>query len=128
MLAMDVMTTKVVTIGADTSVQTLASLLSERGISGVPVVEGDRVIGIVSEGDLLYRAEIGTERRMQPRRSRWFETREEASARDYVKSHGRTVGDLGRARSSRSWRRPISPGGSGHGNQPDQARASHARW
>jgi CBS domain-containing protein len=94
MLAMDVMTTKVVTVGANTSVQALASLLSERGISGVPVVEGDRVIGIVSEGDLLHRAEIGTERRVQHRRSRWFEAREEASARDYVKSHGRTVGDL----------------------------------
>jgi len=94
MRAMDVMTTKVITVDPDTSVQTLAALLSERGISGVPVVKGDRVIGIVSEGDLLHRAEIGTERRKQPRRSRRFDTGEEASARDYVKSHGRTVGDL----------------------------------
>jgi CBS domain-containing protein len=94
MRAMDVMTTKVITIEPGTSVQALASLLFERGISGVPVVEGDRVIGIVSEGDLLHRAETGTERRIQRRRSRWFETPGEESARDYVKSHGRTVRDL----------------------------------
>jgi CBS domain-containing protein len=94
MRAMDVMTTKVITVEPGTSVQALASLLSERGISGVPVVEGDRVIGIVSEGDLLHRAETGTERRTQPRRSRWFDTPGEESARDYVKSHGRTVRDL----------------------------------
>jgi CBS domain-containing protein len=95
MRAMDVMTTKVITVAPDTSVQDLASLLSERGISGVPVVEGDRVIGIVSEGDLLHRAETGTERRIQPRRSRWFDDRpREQSARDYIKSHGRTVRDV----------------------------------
>jgi CBS domain-containing protein len=95
MRAMDVMTTKVITVEPDTSVQDLASLLSERGISGVPVVEGDRVIGIVSEGDLLHRAETGTERRTQPRRSRWFDDRpREQSARDYIKSHGRTVSDV----------------------------------
>jgi CBS domain-containing protein len=33
MRAMDVMTTKVITVAPDTSVQDLASLLSERGIS-----------------------------------------------------------------------------------------------
>ena len=94
MRAMDVMTTKVITIEPSTSVQALASLLSERGISGVPVVEGDRMIGIVSEGDLLHRAETGTERRTQPRRRRWFDKPEQELARDYVKSHGRTVRDL----------------------------------
>ena len=94
MRAIDVMTTKVITVEPGTSVQALASLLSERGISGVPVVEGDRVIGIVSEGDLLHRAETGTERRTQPRRRRWFDNPEQESARDYVKSHGRIVRDL----------------------------------
>jgi CBS domain-containing protein len=38
MRAMDVMTPNVITIDPDTSVQALAKLLSERGISGVPVV------------------------------------------------------------------------------------------
>ena len=64
MRAMDVMTTEVITVDPNTSVQALAALLSERGISGVPVVDSDnRVIGVVSEGDLLHRIETGTERR-----------------------------------------------------------------
>ncbi len=64
MRAMDVMTTPVITVEPETTVQDLAKLLSEKGISGVPVFEGgDRLVGIVSEGDLLHRAETGTERR-----------------------------------------------------------------
>jgi CBS domain-containing protein len=78
-------------------VQDLAKLLSERGISGVPVCEGgDRLVGIVSEGDLLHRAETGTERRVQRRRSWWLDSigTEAELARDYVKSHGRRVRDI----------------------------------
>ena len=93
MRAMDVMTTAVVTVGPDTAVQDLAKLLSERGISGVPVVDNGRLVGIVSEGDLLHRAETGTERRTARRRWRWFDPAFE-EARDYVKSHGRTVRDI----------------------------------
>ena len=97
MRAMDVMTTNVITVVADTSVQALATLLSERGISGVPVVDKDgRVVGIVSEGDLLHRAETGTERRTQRRRSRWLDTfaADQEAARDYVKAHGRSVQEI----------------------------------
>ncbi len=73
--------------------QDLAKLLSERGISGVPVVDNDRLVGIVSEGDLLHRFETGTERRTPRRRWRWFD-RPPDEARDYVKSHGRTVREV----------------------------------
>ncbi len=60
MRAMDVMTTQVITVGPDTSVRELALLLSERGISGVPVIDSDnRIVGIVTEGDLLRRTETG---------------------------------------------------------------------
>ena len=63
MRAMDVMTTDVITVDPDTTVQALATLLAERGISGAPVVDAEgRLVGIVSEGDLLHRAEIGTAR------------------------------------------------------------------
>jgi CBS domain-containing protein len=52
MRALDVMVTDVITVDPNTSVQALATLLSERGISGVPVVDSDnRLIGVVSEGD-----------------------------------------------------------------------------
>jgi CBS domain-containing protein len=97
MRAMDVMTTNVITVDSDTSVQALATLLSERGISGVPVLGQDgRLVGIVSEGDLLHRAETGTERRKQRRRSRWLDNfaSDQEAARDYVKAHGRTVREI----------------------------------
>ena len=97
MNAKDVMTTEVVTVSPETTVQDLAKILSERGISGTPVVDADqRLVGIVSEGDLLHRAETGTERRVQRRRSWWLESvaAEQEMARDYVKAHGRTVGDI----------------------------------
>jgi len=75
---MDVMTTNVITVGPDTSVQEVARILSERGISGVPVVSADnQLIGILSEGDLLHRVETGTERRPARtgrRRSWWLDT------------------------------------------------------
>jgi CBS domain-containing protein len=99
--AMDVMTTEVITVDPDTSVQALARLLSERGISGAPVVDSEnRLVGIVSEGDLLHRVETGTERRPERltgrRRSWWLDTiaSDQDLARDYVKSHGRTVKDV----------------------------------
>ena len=70
MRATDVMTSEVITVDADTSVQTAAKLMAEHSISALPVVDRDnRIIGMVSEGDLLHRAETGTERR----RSWWLE-------------------------------------------------------
>ena len=70
MRAMDVMTSEVITVDENATVPEAAKLLAEYGISAVPVVDkGNRVIGMVSEGDLLHRAETGTERR----RSWWPE-------------------------------------------------------
>ena len=95
MRAMDVMTKEVLTVNADATVRSVAALLSERGISGVPVVDAaNRVIGIVSEGDLLHRAEIGTERRGKRRRSWWLHSLASDLAPEYVKSHGRSVADV----------------------------------
>jgi CBS domain-containing protein len=96
MHAMDVMTTDVITVDPDTTVQALATLLAEHGISGAPVVDaGGHLVGIVSEGDLLHRAEIGTARRhRERRRSWWLDHFASDLARDYVKSHGRTVKDI----------------------------------
>jgi CBS domain-containing protein len=97
MRAMDVMTTNVISIGPNSSVAALAKLLSEHGISGVPVVDRDnRLVGVVTEGDLQNRAETGTARRTQRRRSRWLDTfvADQEPARDYVKAHGRTVWEI----------------------------------
>jgi len=96
MRAMDIMTTDVITVDPDMTVQDLAKLLAERGISGAPVVDASgRLVGIVSEGDLLHRAEIGTARRhRERRRSWWLDDFASDLARDYIRSHGRTVKDI----------------------------------
>ncbi len=97
MRAVDIMTTEVISVTPDTSVHDLAQLLVERNISGVPVVDAENhLVGIVSEGDLLHRAETGTERHTERRRARWLETfaSDRELARDYVKSHARRVADI----------------------------------
>ena len=51
----DVMTQDVTTVAPDTDLRDLAALLVEMRISGVPVVEGGRVVGVVSERDILFK-------------------------------------------------------------------------
>jgi CBS domain-containing protein len=96
MRAMDVMTTDVITVNPEMTIQALATLLAERGISGAPVTDpAGKLVGVVSEGDLLHRAEIGTARRHRIRRRSWWLDHFAAdAARDYIKSHGRTVNDI----------------------------------
>lgn len=54
MVASEIMIRDVITINEDASVKDLAELLSRERISGVPVVDDEkRVVGIVSEGDLV---------------------------------------------------------------------------
>lgn len=56
MKARDIMSVDVITVNKDTTVEEIAHLLSDKSISGVPVVdEQNRVIGIVSQKDLLYK-------------------------------------------------------------------------
>jgi CBS domain-containing protein len=93
MRAIDVMTTEVVTVDENATVPELAKLMSDRGISAIPVVDRDnRVIGMVSEGDLLHRAETGTERR----RSWWLDMVSSTNqlAGEYIKSHSGRVKDV----------------------------------
>lgn len=92
MHAADVMTTNICVAAPDAPIQEIAREMLERRISGVPVVdEEDRVLGIVSEGDLVRRAELGTDRR-----SWWLDlvSSDRALAGEYVKTHGRTARDV----------------------------------
>ena len=93
MHAIDVMTSEVISVDKNATVPAVAKLLAERGISAVPVVDKDnRVIGMVSEGDLLHRAETGTERR----RAWWLDMMASTNrlAGDYIKSHSVQVKDV----------------------------------
>ena len=93
MKARDIMTAKVVTVPPTATVPDIAKLMVEHGISAVPVVaEGGTVIGIVSEGDLLRRKELGTGKH----RSWWLQllTSSDTLAREYTKSHALTARDV----------------------------------
>jgi CBS domain-containing protein len=93
MQARDLMVSPVVTVQPSASVKEVAKLLLEQGISAVPVVDDQgKLVGVVSEGDLLHRPEIGSERR----RSWWLLglTDEETLAAEYVKAHAHKVADV----------------------------------
>ena len=93
MLARDVMTTPVLSISSKAKIGEAIALLLKSRLSGLPVVdERHRLVGILSEGDLLRRAELGTERR----RPRWIEAflMPGHSASDYVRTHGRVIEEV----------------------------------
>ena len=93
MIAADVMTRNVVSVTPDATVEDTAKMMLERGISGLFVVDakGD-LSGIVTEGDLLRRDEIGTERH-RPWWLRVFVSSGKQAA-DFTRSHGRKVRDV----------------------------------
>jgi CBS domain-containing protein len=91
--AADVMTTAVVTVRPETSIHEIAKVLRDHHISGAPVVDDEeRLLGIVSEGDLIGHAQLAGEQR----RSWWqtFLNGPTVLAQHYAKSHGRTASDV----------------------------------
>jgi CBS domain-containing protein len=59
MLVKDVMTPEPLTIQADANVSDAASILRKKRIGGIPVMEGERLVGIVTETDLLSLLDVG---------------------------------------------------------------------
>jgi CBS domain-containing protein len=51
----DVMTQEVWTVSPSMTIQEVLKLWESLHVSGFPVVDGDRVVGIVTEGDLIFR-------------------------------------------------------------------------
>lgn len=93
MLAKSIMNTKVISISPSATIKDIASTLYKHRISAVPVVDTQqRLLGIVSEGDLVFRKEFGTEHR----RSWWLSllAGSEHQAYDYIKSHAETARDI----------------------------------
>lgn len=95
MQASDIMCTPVFSVAPDTPVKDIAALLLEKRISGVPVLDEGRLVGLVSEGDLLRRHEIGTDRPQRPGSwwLRMFSNSDQTPA-DYVKTHARRARDI----------------------------------
>jgi CBS domain-containing protein len=93
MKARDVMVAPVITVKPTASVKEAAEMLVENRISGLPVVDDDgKLVGVVSEGDLLHRVEAGTDRR----RSWWLQlfTGDTRLASEYIEAHARKVADV----------------------------------
>jgi len=93
MKARDIMGTCVISVFPDLPVQAVANTLVKNGISAVPVIDhGGKLLGIISEGDLMRRAEIETERR----HSWWLDMfgSNRSQAAEFVKAHGRKARDV----------------------------------
>jgi CBS domain-containing protein len=89
----DIMAHPVVTVTPDDTVLTAVRIMLQRKISGLPVVDAaGHVVGMVTEGDLLRRAETDTVRR----RRRWIEffVGPGRLAEEYVRGNARTVNDI----------------------------------
>jgi CBS domain-containing protein len=93
MKARDVMVSPVITVKPSSTVKEVARIFIDRRISAAPVVDDQgKLVGIVSEGDLLHRSEAGTERK----RASWLMllTGNDTLAAEYVKAHARKVADV----------------------------------
>jgi CBS domain-containing protein len=93
MKAKDVMTLNVVSTQPQASVMQAIRIMLQKRISGLPVVDdAGRLVGMLTEGDLLRRAETGT----QKHRPRWLEflLGPGRLATEYVHTHGRKVEEL----------------------------------
>lgn len=93
MRAKDIMTTPTISVTPETTVPAIAQLLLDRRFSAVPVIDDEgSLVGIVSEGDLLRRAEGD-----DSRHSSWWLRLVSAAdtiAEDYVKAHGRSAANV----------------------------------
>ena len=90
MNASDVMTRDLLSVRPGATVAEAIRTMLDNKISGLPVIdEAGRLVGILTEGDLLRRGETGTERQ----RARWLEILMGPGrlAGEYVRTHGRRV-------------------------------------
>jgi CBS domain-containing protein len=93
MKAGDIMTARVVSIAPEVGVLEAIELMMKNHISGLPVIDSTgKLVGMVTEGDFLRRAETGTTRK----RPRWLEflVGPGRLAEEYVESHGRKVAEV----------------------------------
>jgi CBS domain-containing protein len=93
MNAADVMTRTILSVQPDQTIAEAIRMMLDNRISGLPVTEETgRLVGILTEGDLLRRGETGTERH----RPRWLEILMGPGrlADEYVRTHGRKIAEV----------------------------------
>jgi CBS domain-containing protein len=87
----DVMTRGVISLAPGDTVRHAAELMLRYDMSGLPVLDHGKLVGMITQGDFLRRTETGTERH----RARWSEFFADPGrlAEDYVHSHALTVAE-----------------------------------
>jgi len=86
MTVADVMSSRVITAGESATFHELADLMQRHGISAVPISDaGGKVIGIVSEADLLPK---------EAPQSKWHLWQRPPERAENAKAHGVTAGDV----------------------------------
>src|SRR5215469_12577898 len=88
----DVMSRGVLSVGPQESVRKAAELMLRYGINGFPVLDQGKLVGMVTQGDFLRRAETGTDRHHS--RLAEFFADSGRLADEYVRSHANTVADI----------------------------------
>jgi len=93
MHAQDIMTAPAITASPQASILDVVTLMLENRISALPIVdEGGAVVGLVSEGDLIRRSEIGA----RDYSSWWLAAvgGKVRLAEEFVKTHGMSAADI----------------------------------
>ena len=89
----DVMTKKVISVQPQSTIAEAIDLMVSAHVSGLPVIdEAGSLVGILSEGDLIRRAELGTQRRPANWLACLFQPGRLAEA--YARTHGRRVDEV----------------------------------
>jgi CBS domain-containing protein len=88
----DVMTRGVLSLSPEDTVRKAADLMLRYNINGFPVLDRGKLVGMITQGDFLRRAETGTERH-RPWLAEFF-TDPGRLADEYVRAHGRAVADV----------------------------------
>jgi CBS domain-containing protein len=93
MKAKDVMTHRVVSVSEKATILDAAQLMMKRRISGLPVVDANgHLVGMITEGDLLRRTELATEKTRNAFLG--FLLHPGRIAEEYTHSHGRFIGEV----------------------------------
>jgi CBS domain-containing protein len=92
MQVLDIMTRDVISVTPDQSIDAAIDLMLGQHVSGLPVIDDGHLVGILTEGDLLRRSELGTQRERSSWRDAFVGTR--GAVRKYIRSHGVRVRDV----------------------------------
>lgn len=93
MQARDVMVCGVISVGPDIPVQFAANAMVSNCVSALPVIDiYAKLVGIISEGDLIRRVEIGTER--HPPGAGETPMPSDSLAKEFVRSRAKRVSDV----------------------------------